>query len=279
MGTVKTMFAAGALVTLVACQPTIGDAPGIGGAGSRSDGGLPGGGDPGPDSGGPGEPSPDSGPGAPQAVTLSQTTSDQILDAHAIGCVEQDDDGSAIQNRDNSYYRVFNLDQQQIEGDLDVTSVTIGVESAVTPDGGAQPATARLYTLEGALLVANMSQIASTDFSIEPQNQTTLEVPLTASVPAGSALVFELFIPGATDGGTLFFIGSNDLGQTAPGYLRAPSSGCDFIEPTDFETVGGAVFPDIHIVMMVSGTYTPSSALFTGNETPGPAAPRPVSVW
>jgi hypothetical protein len=279
MGTVKTMFAAGALVTLVACQPTIGDAPGIGGAGSRSDGGLPGGGDPGPDSGGPGEPSPDSGPGAPQAVTLSQTTSDQILDAHAIGCVEQDDDGSAIQNRDNSYYRVFNLDQQQIEGDLDVTSVTIGVESAVTPDGGAQPATARLYTLEGALLVANMSQIASTDFNIEPQNQTTLEVPLTASVPAGSALVFELFIPGATDGGTLFFIGSNDLGQTAPGYLRAPSSGCDFIEPTDFETVGGAEFPDIHIVMMVSGTHTPSGALVTGSGTPGPAAPRPVSVW
>lgn len=279
MGTVNTMFAALALLTLVACQPTIGDAPGIGGAGSRADGGLPGGGDPGPDSGGPGQPGPDSGPGVPQAVTLSQTTSDQILDLHSIGCVEQDDEGNAIQNRENSYYRAFDLDQQQVEGDLDVTSVTIGVESAVTPDGSAQPATARLYTLEGALLVANMRQIASTDFDIEPQNQTTLEVPLTASVPAGSTLVFELFIPNATDGGTRFFIGSNDLGQSAPGYLRAPSSGCDFVEPTDFATIGGTDFPDIHIVMMVSGTHTPSSALVTGSGTPAPAAPRPVSVW
>lgn len=281
MGTVKTMFAAGALLALLACQPTIGDAPGIGGAGSRPDGGLPGGGgggDPEAD-GGPGVPGPDSGPGVPQAATVSQTTSDQILDAHSIACVEQDDEDAPVQNRDNSFYRVFDLDQQQIEGQFDVTSVIIGVESASTPGGTAQPATARLHTLEGAFLVANMTQIASTDFDIQPQNQTTLEVPLTASVPAGSTLVFELVIPSATDGGTLFFIGSNNLGQTAPGYLRAPSSGCDFIEPTDFEIVGGAEFPDIHIVMMVSGTHTPSSGLVSESGTPAPAAPRPVLVW
>ncbi len=288
MGTVKTMSAVVALLSLVACQPTIGDAPGIGGAGSRADGGIPGGGgggdDPGPDSGGggPGQPGSDSGPGGPggpRAVTLSQTKSDQILDLHSIACVEQDDDDNPIQNRDNSYYRVFNLDQQQVEGQLDVTSVIVGVESAVTPDGSAQPATARLYTLDGAFLIDNMTQIASTDFEIQPQNQTTLEVPLTASVPAGSTLVFELFIPNATDGGTLFFIGSNDLGQTAPGYLRAPSSGCDFIEPTDFADIGGTDFPDIHIVMMVSGTDKGSDSLVSGSGTPAPATPRPVLVW
>ena len=278
MGTVNTTLAAVALLALGACQPTIGDAPGIGG-GARADGGLPGGGgggDPDPDAGS--APFPDSGPGVPQGVTLSQTTSDQILDLHSIACVEQDDEGNAIQNRDNSYYRVFDLDQQQVEGDLDVTSVIVGVESASTPDGNAQPATARLHTLEGGFLVANMTQIASTDFDIEPQNQTTLEVPLTTTVPAGSTLVFELFIPNATDGGTLLFIGSNNLGQTAPGYLRAPSSGCDFIEPTDFADVGGADFPDIHIVMMVSGTQT-ASARVTESGTPAPAAPRPVLVW
>ncbi len=278
MGTVNTTLAAVALLALGACQPTIGDAPGIGGAGTRPDGGLPGGGgDPGPDAGD--EPQPDSGPGVPQDVTLSQTTSDQILDLHSIACVEQDEDGNAIQNRDNSYYRVFDLDQQQVEGDLEVSSVVLGVESASTPDGNAQPATARLHTLDGGLLVGNMTQIASTDFDIEPQNQTTLEVPLTATVPAGSTLVFEVFIPNATDGGTLFFVGSNDLGQSAPGYLRAPSSGCDFIEPTDFVDVGGPDLPDIHIVMMVSGTHTPASARVTESGTPAPAAPRPVLVW
>jgi hypothetical protein len=282
MGTVKTMLASAAALFIAACQPTIGDAPGIGSGVQRPDAGDP-------DLGGDGSSRPDAapvetpadaGPGQPRQITLRQTTSDQILDLHSIACIEQEDDGTPIQNRENSYYRVFDLAEEKFDGDLQVDSVTIGVESASAPGDATQPATVRLHTLEGDLLVANMTEINHVDIDIEPQLQTALEVPIAATAPAGSTLVVELFIPDSADQNRLFFIGSNDLGQTAPGYLRAPSSGCDFIEPTTFDDIGGADFPDIDIVMMVSGSYLPGGgAGLSGSGTPARAAPRRVSVW
>jgi hypothetical protein len=116
-----------------------------------------------------------------------------------------------------------------------------------------------------------MEEITSKQIDIEPQSETGIEVELPATVPAGSTLVFELAIPEA-EADELFFIGSNDLGETGPSYLRAPASGCDFIEPTEFADIG---FPDVHIIMIVEGSYIPVS----GSETPARAEPRPVSVW
>ncbi|HKE19685.1 MAG TPA: hypothetical protein VKB80_32635 [Kofleriaceae bacterium] len=281
MGTRKTMLASAAALAMAACQPTIGDAPGIGSGVQRPDAGDPdlGNDDPTPDAAAT-EPPPDAAPGQPQAVTLRQTTSDQILDLHSIACIEQEDDGTPIENRENSYYRVFDLAAENIDGDLAVDSVTIGVESASAPGDASQPATVRLHSLAGELLVANMTEIGHADIQIEPQIQTSLEVPITATAPAGSTLVLELFIPDSADQNRLFFIGSNNLGQTAPGYIRAPSSGCDFIEPTPIEDIGGTDFPDVHIVMLVSGSYVPGGgAGLTGSATPARAAPRRVSVW
>jgi hypothetical protein len=208
---------------------------------------------------------------------LTQTTSDQIKDGLSRGCVEQDEDDNPIQNRENSYYRVFDLGEQDFEGDLEVSSVVFGIESARAPGDSAQPATVRLHTLEGDLLVANMDEIAARTIDIDTQEQTILEVPLAepVRVAAGSTLVFELFIENSTED-RLFFLGSNDNGQTAPGYLRAPASGCDLREPTEFAAFG---FPGIHIVMMVSGTAVPSDTSVTRSGPPAPATPRRVLVW
>lgn len=287
MGSFKTLLASASALAFAACQPTIGDAPGLAGGGGRADAGDQGGGGgsqqpPDPDAG-PVEPVPDAAPGQPQELTLTQTTSDQVLESHSIACFELDDNDDPLRNLQNSYYRVFDLEELGIDGDLEISSVIFGVESARSPDNSAQDAKVILHTLEGEnLLVASLTEIANKDLSIDPATQTSLEVPIDATVPAGSTLVFELFIP-AAEGDELFFIGSNALGETGPSYLRAPASGCDFIEPTEFADIG---FPDVHIVMMVKGSYVPSSdsagaseAELSRSETPARAAPRPVSVW
>ena len=66
--------------------------------------------------------------------------------------------------------------------------------------------------------------------------------------PAGSTLVVEIDSPDMSGTGRLF-IGSNSAGQTAPSYLASES--CGLLEPTDTAELG---FPDMHIVMSVTGT-------------------------
>jgi len=249
MGARQSMLLSVAAAVLVACQPTIGDAPNIGGGVAMPDAAV---GEPPPptrpDASIPVEPAADAGP---DDVTLSQNESDEILDLHSIGCVEQDDDGNPVQNRENSYYRMFDLTAEGITGDLEVSSVRIGVESASTEDGAAQPATVRLHAVAGELELANMTQLATVDVAIESQGGGTIDVPIEATVAAGSRVAVELFVPDS-DVGRLFFIGTNDQPQRGPSYIRAPAAGCDLVEPTDLAVVPPG-FPDVHIVMSVSG--------------------------
>lgn len=252
-----------AAALLIACQPTIGDGPPALGGGSAADA-SPGGQPERPDAsvvdrvdagGGPGGDGSDGDDDVGvQQITLSQNTDDDILAGHSIGCVEQDGDGDAVQNRENSYYRLFDLDDEGVDGDLDVTEVHVGIESAVTEDDSAQPITVRLHQVDGAFLLANMSELASADVDVEPQTETILDVPLAARVDAGSQLAVEVFVPNSTVG-RLLFIGSNDAGQSAPSFLRAPLGNCGINEPTDFADVPPG-FPNVHILLSVSGETT-----------------------
>src|SRR4029079_14722911 len=47
----------------------------------------------------------------------------------------------------------------------------------------------------------------------------------------------------------VFFVGSNSMGQTAPGYLSSAS--CGIANPMNIATIG---FPNMHIVFNVTGT-------------------------
>lgn len=251
-----TMPLAAAL--LVACQPTIGDAPPVLGGGvptvDASAGGQPERPDASVldpvDAGGGGV---DGGDGV--QVTLDQNTSNEILDLHSIGCVQQDGDGNPVQNRENSYYRLFDLGAEGVSGDLDVSEVHVGIESAVTPDDSAQPIAVRLHEVNGAFLLANMTELASAEVDVEPQTGTILDVPLETRVDAGSQLAVEVFVPNSTVVGRLLFIGTNDAGQSAPSYIRAPLGNCAITEPTDFGNPA-IDFPDVHIVLSVSGETT-----------------------
>ena len=73
---------------------------------------------------------------------------------------------------------------------------------------------------------------------------------MAGTAPAGSTLVVEISSPDLSGVGA-FFIGSNAAGQSDPSYLSSAS--CGIAQPTDFAAIG---FPNIHVVMSVSGTET-----------------------
>ena len=98
---------------------------------------------------------------------------------------------------------------------------------------------------------------------LDSASGTVLNVPLVATVPAGtSELVMEVFTPNGQATGNFFFIGSNTAAETGPSYLSAAD--CGIATPTDTATIG---FPDMNIVFNVLGSCVPG-----GTPTPSPSA-------
>jgi hypothetical protein len=187
---------------------------------------------------------------APMMRTLALTTNDTIVSANSVSC--NLDDGLGTQNhRDNRYFRVFNLPTLGINSAFAVSSVTIGVETAISGTG-TQPATVVLHRLNGAVALANLTQIASQPVTIPDQDLQLFTANISGTAPAGSQLVVELFTPDGVTPGNNFFIGSNAAGETAPSYLVAP----DCSVP-DMMTTAALGFPSMHVVMKVTGTYNP----------------------
>jgi hypothetical protein len=187
----------------------------------------------------------------PVAVTLTQSSSQDITPQNSVACVEQDADGNPIEHRENSFYRVFDLEALGVAGRVETSAVAVGIQSAESPDPD-QPMSVVLHTLSGdELEVDRLSEIGRADIRVANQGAGLIDVPLAATVGAGSKLVVELYLPDAAGGGNLLFPGSNTAAQTGPTFLRAPTAGCDLVEPTDLADIG---FPDMHLVVSVTGT-------------------------
>ena len=181
---------------------------------------------------------------------ITHSNAQEVMPINPIACVENQ------YHTDNSYYRVFELNEFGINEEFQVTSVEFGVYQAIGAEGE-QPVHVRLHLLDGSFLLQNMRLIGAASIQLPDQALTKVSVPVTGKVPAGGTLVVELFTP---DGRPLtsnrFAIGSNNLGQTAASYLRAPD--CNYNEPTDFANVGSG-YPDLHIVMNVYGNLNRSA--------------------
>jgi hypothetical protein len=172
-----------------------------------------------------------------------------------------------------------------------VTSVSFGIETAnAAGTGTTQPINVRLYTqTTGTFPGGTRTQIATTTVNVADQTNTVLNVPLVATVPAGTTqLIMEVNSPDGQAAGHSFFIGSNVAAQTGPSYLSAAT--CSITTPTDTAAIG---FPNMHIVFNVNGgcvasptpTATPTatatatpSATATATATPSvtpPSTPTP----
>ena len=177
-------------------------------------------------------------------VTITHSTSQSIIALNSVSC------NAGGLHTNNSYMRVFDLAAFGLPNGLDVTEVEFGIEQALGATGS-QPVTVNLYVKTvpaNPLTFANLTPIGTASTNVTDQAATILAVPVAGSAGAGSILVVEVFTPEGQTAGNSFFIGSNNLGQTAPSYLAAAD--CGVPEPTDTAAIG---FPGMHIVMNVTG--------------------------
>ncbi len=211
-------------------------------------------------------PTPDAAPPAPDAgtIVLTQSQSTDIVGFTGVSCFD-DNDVQTV----NSFYRVFDLAAEGITGPIQVTKVTFGVEECVSGSTGL-PVTVILRALEGEFS-ADQNQLALANMSGPPLGsaETTIpevafpgegqlggilhEVPIQATVPAGTRLVVEVAHQ-ALQPGQALLLGANRLAQDGFTYWRAAE--CDLAEPVNPDTVddeAGDPFV-MHWVLVVEGT-------------------------
>ncbi|MFN0246707.1 MAG: hypothetical protein ACKV2T_07345 [Kofleriaceae bacterium] len=189
------------------------------------------------------------------SITLSQTASQEIAPQRSVACGNRD--GSTAEN---SWYRVFRLADANIGSGLVVNSVVIGVQEA----WGSPEIEIRLATYAGdispwpeALDPGLITPLSSTPYKIPDTFSTAprlITIPMRANVPALSQLVFEIYAPTFEGNYRYFYLGGNDAGESAPSYLRAPSSLCNAPAPRTTSNLG---FPESNLVFAVNGTYSP----------------------
>jgi len=197
------------------------------------------------------------GPYDISAVTITQSLSATIVAGNSVSC---NGGGPNFFHTNNSYWRRFDLNGAHgIVGCFTVSQVDFGIEDAFG-SSGSQSVSVRLYTIPNAsvLNTANLTLIGSAGLNVANQSLTILSAPVAGIVVDASLLdlVVEVFTPNGQAAGNRFFIGSNNLGQTAPGYLSAAD--CGVPQPTNTATIG---FPGMHIYMAVTGADCPTPTI------------------
>ena len=177
------------------------------------------------------------------AVFLTQTTNNTTIVPIQIGCQ------SGGLTTENSWWRAYDLAPLNLPGGLTIKSVNFGIEKIT---GGPVPITARIYTSNGAFPGGTRTLVSTqtTTFPAQVGTFGTITFSTPASVPATAILVVEIFCPDQRGNGRSFFIGSNDLGESAPSYLSAAS--CGIPNPTPIADLVGVTD---HIILNVNGEY------------------------
>lgn len=188
---------------------------------------------------------PDSGSGSGSA-TLSQTTSSTDGD-NSIAC----QNGAQTETLQNSYYRVFTLSSYGITSAFQVSNVTLTIESS----SSAPTATLIVGTYSGTpggttLTAADITAVQTNNAVTIPNNAnpSTMNVPITATIPANANLVVELQLPA----GGYVFMGANADGETEPGYVSSASCSTPGATPTSMTSLAGT---ETDLIMTVTGTY------------------------
>lgn len=191
---------------------------------------------------------------AANAVVITQSVS-QTLVAGSVSC------NSGGITSDNGYSRGFTLASHGITQPFQVSAVQFGVEQATAGagNGGQQAVTVNIYdgfTTSGSTLT--YGALAGTTTGMVADGSLFMQTMNVNGLITSGLLAVEIFVAdstGAGGDGDSFFIGSNALGQTGPGYIR--SIGCGLPNNTQLGAIG---FPNMHMVINVEGTAVPEPA-------------------
>lgn len=191
---------------------------------------------------------PDATPmGNPVPITLSHSTSQNITSLNSVACSNQ----TTGATRENHYFRTFDLASFGVTSALTVTSVDVAIETAVGATGS-QSATLIVHTLTGTMETGTLTPVATQPVTVTDQDLQILNIPISATVPAGSTMAVEFWTPDGDVIGNTLYVGSNNLGESSPSYLTATD--CGINTPSTTSSIG---FPEMQIVMNVQGTHIP----------------------
>jgi FG-GAP-like repeat len=160
-----------------------------------------------------------------------------------------------IVHQDTSYWRAFNLNGSSFT----TSKVRFGIESA-TSTSATQPFNVKIYTNNGSAFPGGTrTLIQSVTANVAPTTLSFLDVPIVAVIPAGTLqLVAEINTPAGA--GNSAYLGANNLGETASGYISA--SGCGAANPTTPASLG---FPNVHFLISVTDVTARTPYDFDGD--------------
>jgi hypothetical protein len=184
-------------------------------------------------------------PLVPQYLTQSNDP-DTIESGSGVACSD------GVFTTENSWLRLFDLD---FDHGLVNTWTTESVDWGMETLTGDVDIHVNIYCLDDGLpfLYQFMTVVDTATTTATTGDLVFYNTPLHsygACEPLSQSLVVELFGEDCEIVGTctLYWIGANDLGQTAPSYIASAS--CGIVDPTDLAAIG---FPDSHLVMEVNG--------------------------
>src|ERR1051325_611553 len=132
-------------------------------------------------------------------ATITESTSQTIVTGNSVACV----DNNTGFTTENHYWRAFDMNTFTGGQEYDVTSVSFGIESAISGTGTGQPLTVNLYANHGSPFPGGdwQSNLIGTtgELNIPDQTNSIFEANLSAVVPAGTLeLVMEVMTPDGT---------------------------------------------------------------------------------
>ncbi|WP_322937686.1 thrombospondin type 3 repeat-containing protein [Nocardioides bizhenqiangii] len=186
------------------------------------------------------------------ALTIKQNSTDTITPGVGFSC------NAGSEHTDNTYLRRFDLDGAHgVDAGFHVSSVSFGVESALSGADPSQPASVRVFTIAASdptMTFADLTLLADVPTTVVNSDAGTIKtVPVSATVadPSTTDLVVALFTPNGQAADHSFFLGANADGQSGPSYIAAPD--CGIAEPTAAASLG---FPNSHFVLFADGELT-----------------------
>ncbi|MBQ0770055.1 MAG: T9SS type A sorting domain-containing protein [Bizionia sp.] len=188
-------------------------------------------------------------------VTLSQTTDNTIIAANSVAC-----SGTGVVS-DNIFYRVFDL--TPYASTFNVQEVSFAVEAVSNASANFSVDVIIYSNTGGAFPAGTLTEISRVSVPLtDAATGTIVDVAISANVSAPE-LVFGVETPDESNGTapnntTGFQIGSNNNGETNPGYIS--SAACGITPPATTASIG---FPDMHIVMEVRDFSTLSVDAFS----------------
>jgi hypothetical protein len=180
-----------------------------------------------------------------ERVRLEQTTNSDIAPTLSLACSD------AAGTKENSWYRIFDLEDFGIDGVFTVNRVNFGVQTAI----GEQRVKVSLGTYAGPagaveLDTSKIDVLALTTVPVVEGKAYMAQANFAGvEIPRGSKLVVEVKSEGTTPG-AFFYLGATTSPEMIPGYLRAP--GCNTPDPRMTSALG---YVQTHLVIAVSGTH------------------------